>query len=66
MYSEWMMKKVRQALGLEPDDKSMDDDINTMSRQEVFHLFLLWEGITGYTEKILSAIEDIYNIQFTD
>ena len=62
MYPEWLLKNIRQNLGLEPDDTSQDDEINAMSKQEVFERYLTWQGIIGYSNKIILAIETIYNV----
>lgn len=62
MYPEWLLKNIRQNLGLEPDDTSQDDEINAMSKQEVFERYLTWQGIIGYSDRIISVIETIYNV----
>ena len=66
MYAEWIYKAVRQNLGLEPDDTSQDEEINAMSKQEVFDRFLTWQGIIGYSNRILSALEKIYGVDFEE
>jgi len=63
MYPEWILKNIRQNLGLEPDDTSQDDEINAMSKQEVFERYLTWQGIIGYSDRIISVIETIYNVE---
>lgn len=63
MYPEWLLKNIRQNLGLEPDDTSQDDEINAMSKQEVFERYLTWQGIIGYSNRIISVIETIYNVE---
>lgn len=63
MYPEWLLKDIRKNLGLEADDTSQDDEINAMSKQEVFERYLTWQGIIGYSDRIISVIETIYNIQ---
>lgn len=62
MYPKWLLKDIRQNLGLEPDDTSQDDEINNMSKQEVFDRYLTWQGIIGYSNRILTAIETIYGV----
>lgn len=63
MYAEWIYKAVRQNLGLELDDTSQDDEINAMSKQEIFERYLTWQGIIGYSNRIISLIETIYNVE---
>lgn len=63
MYPEWLLKDVRRNLGLEPDDTSHDEEINAMSKQEVFERYLTWQGIIGYSDRIILVIETIYNVE---
>ena len=65
-YPEYVMKNVRQNLGLEPNDTSMDSEINNMSKREVFARCLEWEGIIGYEYKILSLISEIFGVDLID
>ena len=65
-YSERVMQNVRENMGLEPDNTSRDKDIESLGRHEVFDIFLVWEGIIGYTNKIKDAISDIYNVNLID
>ena len=60
-YPHYIMRNVRLNLGLDATDTSMDEEINNMSRREVFDRYLIWEGIINYTEEILSVIESIYD-----
>jgi len=55
------MERVRQALGVEPDDTSKDDEIKLMTEREVLTYCLEWEGIIGYTGTILGFIDSIYD-----
>lgn len=66
IYPEYVMKNVRQNLGLEPDDTSMDSEINDMSKREVFARCLEWEGIIGYEYKILSLVSEIFGVDLMD
>ena len=63
---EYLKRSIRQALGYEEDDSSVDKEIELMSPREAFSYWLQWEGILGYTDKILSAIEDIYGCNFEE
>lgn len=59
-YPEYIMRNIRQNLGLEANDTSRDDYIMKMSKERVFKAYLEWEGIIGYTNEILSTISEIY------
>jgi len=65
-YPEYVMESVRQNLGLEADDMSMDSEINGMSKREVFARCLEWEGIIGYEYKILSLVSEIFGVDLMD
>ena len=58
----WLIKIVRQTMGLDADDYTRDGEIICMSHRELFDAWLTWNGIIGYTKKILDTIEEIYKI----
>ena len=60
---EYIRKKIRQTMDLEPDDKSKDFIFDTMTSNEAFEKVLQWEGILGYTSTIKSWIQDIYKVK---
>lgn len=57
-----IMKDLRQRRGLEEDDTSEDDDILKMHSYEFFDEWIKWNGIYGYTNKIINAIEVAFGI----
>lgn len=59
-YPAYIMKRLRQNLGLEPDDTSGDKEIDIMSPGEVVDRVLEWEGIIGYSSLITDLIFDVY------
>lgn len=63
MYSKDIMQSVRQNLGLEEDDTSRDEEINKMSKSEIFEKRCTWEGFFGYSNEIKRWIKDIYGIE---
>lgn len=65
-YPEYIMKKLRQQLGLESDDTSRDTEINIYSGNEAFEGILEWEGICGYTELLKMWIKDIYDVDLNE
>ena len=65
-YPENILRLVRQNLDLEPTDTSMDEEINAMSRNEVFNRVCEWEGLIGYGRVIREWIKDIYGINLDE
>lgn len=62
MYSEFIMRAVRQYLGYDAKDTSVDVEILQMSRYKVLNSYLAWIGIAGYTSDILQVIDDYEEI----
>lgn len=62
-YPMYIMRKVRTNLGLDADDTSQDETINSMSNDEVFGRVLEWEGIIGYNRRIMSIVEDVFGVE---
>ena len=65
-YPENILEVLRERNELEEDDTSMDEYFQTISPDEVFDEILEWEGIIGYTHKILSWIQDIYKVRLNN
>ncbi len=61
-YSEDVMECVRQRLGLKKYDTSRDNEINTLSPDEVLDYVCNWNGLIGYAYTIKSWIRDIYKL----
>lgn len=59
-YSNYLMISVRQSMGLDEDDTSRDDTIMEMDSYELLDRFLEWEGIIGYTQKIVNILKEIF------
>lgn len=51
-----ILKDLREHRGLEPEDSSADDIINTYSKEEVLDKYLEWNGIIGYTDVIVEIM----------
>lgn len=62
-YPQYIVRTVRECLGLDEEDSSRDNIINRMSPSEVFRRCLEWEGIIGYNMRIISLIEDCWGIK---
>ena len=54
------MRNVRNYLGYDENDKSHDDEIEKMKKDEILDKFLIWEGIIGYTQLIKKVVLEIY------
>lgn len=65
-YSECIMEYVRQNLGLDKYDTSKDEDINKMSKNDIFEKVCNWNNLYWYTETIKFWIKDIYNIDLNE
>lgn len=65
-YPEYIMRNVRENLGLESNDTSKDREINEMDKIRVLDAYLTWEGIIGYTYEIISIIEDIFEVELNN
>lgn len=61
-YPENIMRMVRGNLGLEFDDTSCDEKIETMSKREVFNRVCNWDGFIGGGDYIIKWINQIYGI----
>ena len=59
-YSNYLMRSVRQSMGLDENDTSRDDAIMEMDSYELLDRFLEWEGIIGYTQKIVNILKEIF------
>ena len=59
-YSNYLMRSVRQNMGLDEDDTSRDDAIMEMDSYELLDRFLEYEGIIGYTQKIVNILKEIF------
>lgn len=59
-YSESIMRNVRQALGVDPYDNSLDKEIDEMDKMDVFEKWLQWEGLFEYGHKIKNVVDDIF------
>ena len=55
-YSDFIMRAVRQNMGLEEDDTLMDAEIMEMSGEEIVDRYLTWNGIIGYTSDIIDVV----------
>ena len=55
-YSGFIMRAVRQNMGLEEDDISRDAEIYEMDGEEIVDRYLTWNGIIGYTSYIIDVV----------
>ncbi|WP_144537093.1 hypothetical protein [Bacillus thuringiensis] len=63
IYPLHLIETVRQSLGLQKDDTSMDNTILEMNSSEVFACVVQWNGLLGeYDVTIKGWIKDIYGL----
>lgn len=60
MYPEYILKMLRQRRGLDANDKSRDDVLNSMSMDKAFDEVCNWNGLINYGGVIRGWIMDIY------
>lgn len=61
-YPEYILKVLRQREDMEEDDKSRDEEFQTLAPEYVFAECLEWEGLIHFETKIHSLIEGVYGI----
>ena len=61
-----VMEELRQRRGLDEDDDSEDEEILAMSGSKFLDEWLLWQGIIGYTGRIIEVIRMAYGIDLTE
>lgn len=47
----------------ESEGEWTEEALSAMSNFELFDTYLTWEGIIGYTEKIMETVENIWNVK---
>lgn len=62
-YNREIMEAARQRLGLEKSDTSRDEYIMSLDKRTVFREYCEWNGLLGWSDNILSAIEYIFDIR---
>ena len=61
-YPEYIMKNVRQHMGVEEWDTSLDSKIDKMSPGEVLDRYWEYEGLMGYTSLIVDTVFDVFGL----
>lgn len=62
-YPVYIFETVRQRLGLDKDDPSLDVKILNMSEDQIFSHVVNWNGLLGYYDStIKNWVKDIYNV----
>lgn len=61
-YPEYIMKNVRQNMGVEEWDTSLDSEIDKMSPGEVLDRYWEYEGLMGYTSLIVDTVFDVFGL----
>lgn len=63
---ESVMKNMRERLGYDEDDESVDEEILAMSPKEFLDEWLNWNGFIGYVDFIIEAICMAYGVSLED
>lgn len=58
-----IISDIRKSLGVEPDDTSKDNIINTMDNDELFDKWCRWQGLINWSGRIRATIQVIYNLR---
>lgn len=62
-YPEYILRCLRQRLGMEADDTSRDEVFQKWGPRRVLEEVLSWNGlIGGWSGEVLSWIKDIYGV----
>ena len=56
----YIIQDIRQALGLEPDDRSRDKEINKMTAKKQFELYCIWNGLIGWSGRLSEVVLDLF------
>lgn len=66
-YPEYIMKDLRQRRGLEPDDTSKDQFLQTLKKNTVLREVLRWNNLVGaWDENIKAWVKDIYGVDLDE
>lgn len=66
-YSNDIMEQLRQRMGLDDKyDTSMDEEINNMSKDEVFTNLFGWNGFKDWEHVVKDWVEQVYGIKLSD
>lgn len=62
-YPEYILRCLRQRLGMNPDDTSQDEMFQSMEPKRVFGEVVHWNGLLGgYDRTIIKWIKDIFGV----
>jgi len=60
---KYIVKVVRQRLGLDENDASKDATIARMSNDEIFEHLCEWDGLILYTTRLKGWVKDVYGVE---
>lgn len=60
---DYILRYVRQNLGLDANDTSKDDIIAKMPKREILDRVCNWNGLINYGGQVKGWIEDIYGVE---
>jgi len=56
----YILRDIRQALGLEENDRSRDKEIEAMTAKEQFEHYCTWNGLLGWSEKLSDVVLELF------
>lgn len=60
MLSHYIINDIREALGVDRDDTSLDEEIMAMSPEEQFNLWCQWNGLLGWSYKLKTVVLELF------
>ena len=63
---EFVMKEMRERLGGDEDDTSLDEKILSLSPRDFLQEWLNWNGLFAYADFIIEALYMAYGISLED
>lgn len=58
----YILEDIRRNVPFGRDDFT-DEEINRKNNRDLLNHYLKWQGIIGYTDRIINVIENIYNVE---
>ena len=60
---QYILNDIKQNVPFSRQDKPFtDEELNTKSKRDLLNHWLQWNGIIGYTDNIINAIEAIFDV----
>ena len=63
---KYILDEARKNTPLIWDREFTDEELSKKSKREIFEHYLQWQGIIGYGNRLVEAIEGIFNIELKE